>query len=280
MASPITICTVNYNTSRFIALMLYSFSVLTKNAWQMLICDNGSRAEELSALRELCTQYPNVTLHCRTQSRAGSIGHAEAMDFLVGMVDTPYFVTMDADCVFLYKHWDEELLQRLVPPVACIGTPPVPDAVKVQDFPNMFAVMYDTAVYRRLGSPSFMPDVAWVDMPDKTGVEPKDTGWSIHKAYAANGYRGATLRCINTRHTESAHYSMVCAEYFLPGSNALFGSHFGRGSTKGRAKITRFAPFWYRLPWLGEALVRWRCNREIEAWIQGSAGIIRQAAHS
>ena len=37
----------------------------------------------------------------------------KVMDILVSKVDTPYFVTMDADCTFLLKDWDEILISKI-----------------------------------------------------------------------------------------------------------------------------------------------------------------------
>ena len=118
----ISILTVNYNTSDFIDVMLYSFSKLTLSPYKVVICDNGSEDKHLVALSKAAQKYENVEVIFRRQSTAGSIGHGEAMDILVSKVDTPYFVTMDSDAVFLLKNWDQHLIKRLNEKVKAIGT--------------------------------------------------------------------------------------------------------------------------------------------------------------
>ena len=58
----ITITTVNYNTSRFIQLLLYSLQRLTFNNWQIIIADNNSDIDDFNNLRKIITPYPHAVI--------------------------------------------------------------------------------------------------------------------------------------------------------------------------------------------------------------------------
>ena len=140
----ITVVTVNYNTSDFIRLMLYALSRLTLHPYKVMICDNGSKENEISTLKKIAGKYNNVELIFRRQTSIGSIAHGEALDILIEKVDTKYTVIMDSDCTFLIKNWDDILIGRINDEVKIIGTQlhtnkfPKPD-----DFPLPFAVLFE-----------------------------------------------------------------------------------------------------------------------------------------
>ena len=147
----ISILTINFNTADFIGLMLKTFEKLTKNSYEVLICDNGSSKKDILKLVKFSQQYSNVTNFFRIQSSPGSIGHGEALDFLIQKVKTPYFVTMDADAAVFFPHWDEVLLSRINQKCKLIGTPIAShEGVKAYDFPNAYCVFYETEAFKKL----------------------------------------------------------------------------------------------------------------------------------
>src|SRR4051812_43754525 len=105
----LTILMVNYNSHEFILLNLKAISRLTKNTWQVFVCDNGSSEADFRRLRYACSAFPNVTLISRIQTARGSQGHGEALNLLTRFINTPYAAILDADCIPLKMHWDQLL---------------------------------------------------------------------------------------------------------------------------------------------------------------------------
>lgn len=260
---PITILTVNYNTSAFIDFMLLAFEKLTYHKYQVLICDNGSSDDELLKLSAAVKNRPNVSVFYRSQSTAGSIGHGEALDFLIGKVDTPYFVIMDADAAFLVREWDRLLIGRLDDQVKAIGTQASGD--KPKDFPLMYAVLFETSAFRELGC-SFLPAAS-------AGVEVlKDTGWLIREKYQAAGLRGEVLEFRNTRNWKGGPFKdLLVAEFYLDGYEQVFVSHYGRGSSLGYAKRRGF---WVRLPGIRSIIAKRIGTRERDQWISIATSLV------
>jgi len=263
----ITIVTVNYKTSDFIDLMLYSFKKLTKNRYKVLICDNYTNDKEIIKLAKVVQKYENVEVIFRKQTQFGSIGHAEAMDLLVSKVQTPYFVTMDSDAIFLKKNWDDLLINRIDSSTKVIGTT-LPQTIqnnKPLDFPLVFAVLYETDTYKNL-DPSFMPG-------DITKEKDKDTGWQIREKYLQNGFKGKVFGSENTKFTlDTPFKTLYCAVYYL--EDSLIASHFGRGSSGGVAKYN--TKWWFRLPILSRFIRKYIGSKEKKQWIDICCSIINK----
>jgi hypothetical protein len=261
----ITILTVNYKTSDFIDLMLYAFERLTKNTYQVIICDNYTSDKEVLRISLLVKKYKNIEVIYRNQTQAGSIGHAEAMDILVSKVNTPYFITMDSDCIFLLKDWDEILIAKIDNKIKLIGTtsPEGPNNKKPMDFPFVFAVLYETKVFHKL-NPSFMPGNMKIDSS-------KDTGWEIRGKYLSNGYNGLVFKGLNTRFVKDTPYGdMICAVYYMDGE--LIASHFSRGSSDG---VVKYNNRWYfNIPFMSRVFKKIRGINERKRWIKISYSLI------
>lgn len=267
MKAELTVLIINYNTSKFIDIVLYALERLTKNSFEVIICDNGSADNDIINLCHCAEQYENVSLIFRKQTTAGSIGHGEAMDLLAEKVTTPYFVTLDSDCAFLQMGWDTMLINNLGDHYKCIGTPPVPNPIKATDFPSLYAVLYETEIYRKLSSPSFSPDHAWVLSNNKQNAPARDTGWEIRQKFLENGYMGICLDVKNTRNYKNGLFNdILCAEYYLPGSKKIFACHFARGATLGRNKYKNMAIG--KIPIIGDYFIRKRGIEEVRIWIE------------
>jgi glycosyltransferase involved in cell wall biosynthesis len=265
----ITILTVNYKTSDFIDLMLYAFEKLTKNSYKVIICDNYSTDKEMLKIAKVAQKYQDVELVFRKQTQFGSIGHAEAMDLLVSKVDTPYFVTMDADCTFLLNGWDELLISQLDDSIKVIGTtlPKGPENPKPMDFPLVFAVLYETESFKKL-NPSFMPD-------DIKKDKSKDTGWEIRERYLSAHFKSIVFDGENTRFVKTTEYGdMICAVYYY--KDNLIASHFSRGSSDGIAKYNN--RWYFQIPLFSRILKRLKGMQERKSWIDISYNIVDRKA--
>lgn len=250
----ITILTVNYNTSEFIELMLQILNKLTKNSFQIFICDNGSKEKEIRYLKKFSKAYPNVSLFFRQQSETGSIGHGEALNFLVSKVNTPYFVILDADAVFLIKNWDEFLIRELNSSVKVVGTQA--SGNKPQDFPLMYAVLFETRTFSELNI-SFLPS-------SSKDIN-KDTGWEIREKYLEHGYKGKIIQSRNTRVYKNGPFSnLIVSEYYLDSIEQIFACHFGRGASLGYAK--RRGLYLY-IPMIGNIVAKFIGRIEKNRWI-------------
>lgn len=146
----LTAVIVNYNTSDFIGMSLFVLTKLTKNAYKVIICDNGSRYLDKRKLKKIVNKYGNVELFFRKQSTSGSMGHGESLNLLIEKIDTPYGVILDADAAFLKNGWDDILINQLGAKVKIIGCPPVKNPIKPSDFPSVYATLFDTKTFKSL----------------------------------------------------------------------------------------------------------------------------------
>ncbi len=263
----LTILTVNYNTADFIEVMLHAFKHLTVNPYQVVICDNGSSDRDLLALAKVAQHYDSVEVIFRQQSAPGSVGHGEAIDLLTEKVETPYFVIMDSDASFLIAHWDELLLAGLNENVKAIGTQAPGN--KPKDFPLMFAVLFETETFRRVGA-KFLPDMGGLEEGELT-----DTGWQIRRCYLDCDLSGEVLEFRNTRTWKRGPFSdMLVAEFYLSGVESIVASHYGRGSSDGLGKHNQW---WRSIPIIGPLLARCRAKWERKLWIERVRYIVDQA---
>jgi hypothetical protein len=267
MDKKITILTVNYKTADFIDLMLHAFEKLTKNPYKVIICDNYTSDKEVENIGNVAKKYTNTEVIYRKQTQFGSVGHAEAMDILVSKVDTPYFVTMDADCTFLLKNWDETLISKIDDKVKVIGTtiPEGPNNTKPMDFPLVFAVLFETKTFKEL-NPSFLPG--------KNNITKfQDTGWEIREKYLSNGYKGKVFDGINTRFKKNTPYkNMLCAVYYI--EDKIIASHFSRGSSDG---VHKYNNKWYlNIPIFSKVSKKIIGIKERKQWIKVSNNLVKK----
>src|SRR5258706_11689809 len=118
----ITICTVNYNSSDFIELLLYALKKLTSSPYKVVIRDNNSKLKNYNKLEKVVSKYSNVKLYRSSTLLRGSEAHGEALNDLVSQIDTPYGVIIDADATFLAKDWDKILIEKINDKMPIIGT--------------------------------------------------------------------------------------------------------------------------------------------------------------
>lgn len=281
----ITIVIAAYNMSAFVEVSLYGLAKLTKNKYKVIICDNGSSDSDKKRLKRVASKYENIELFFRKQSASGAVGHGEALDILIDKIDTPYGVILDADAIFLKKDWDEILINQLDDEVKVIGAPPVRHPLGLVDFPVVYAVLFDTEVFKSLG----------IDMRVKVGQEVgremrekflksghksevQDVGWEMREQFLKSGYKGKILEVRSTRTYKGGPFrNVICAEYYLEDYDDIFVCHFGRGSTLGAAKYKQWSRL-LQLPYINLMARKIKGYRERKAWLAICKDIIDRQA--
>jgi hypothetical protein len=236
----------------------------------MIICDNGSKDKDFLKLREIVQKYDNVEIISRDQGKdQPSIAHGKSIDLLISKVDTPYFLLMDSDCVFLRKYWDDDVINEMKSgDYTLLGTPSIFNIYKSIDFPEVYATMFDTQKYKELGSPSLCPDINWANSDNKSTVEQKDTGWLVREECIKQKHKFYVFDGIYTKHNyiKSRYFlGIYCLEFFMKGTDEIMCSHFGRGGSDGKWKFEDIKSF------IPKALLR---KHQISKWIRLSEKII------
>jgi len=269
MNPSITICIVNYNSSDFILNTLYCLEKITKNDYKVIIRDNNSEIKDYLNLKNNLQKNSNVELYrINNFNYKGSIAHGIALNDLINRIDTRYGVILDADCTFLYKNWDEVLINEINEEYPIIGTqaPIGKNSKKPKDFPLMFAILFDTRIMKKLQI-SFIPE---------NPEEFRDTGFELREKYLKNDYKGKLLFFKNTRSFKLGPFNkIICAEYYLEGHKRIFASHFGRGSSLGRKKyLNTKKRIFYIIPIVGSLLLKLKGKRDKKKWIKTCKKII------
>ena len=267
MEYSITICIVNFNSSEFVLNTLYCLDKITKNSYNVIIRDNNSRLQDFLNLKNFVEDRFNVDLYrVENFNYIGSIAHGLAINDLLKKINSKYGVILDADCTFLIKNWDEILINEINDEYPIIGTQAPSLSDKPQDFPLMFAILFDVEIMKQL-SIDFMP---------KNIEEFQDTGYELRKKYLENGYKSKLITDRNTRvYKRGPFKNLICAEYYLNGFNSIFASHFGRGSTLGSSKyLNTRKKFIYTLPYIGSRLLILKGKKEKKKWIELCKSIV------
>lgn len=265
----ITVLTVNYNTSDFIELMLYALMQLTSNPYRVIICDNGSNKKDLIKLKRMTKLYNNISIILRKQTKAGSFGHGEALDYLVQLVETDYFVVMDADAIFLANDWDNILLSGLGVKIKCIGASQPENKARPSDFPYVYSTLFETKAFTMV-SPTFLPDEVSI-------ANGRDTGWNVREKYLQAGLGATVFLPVNTRSNYNTVFGrLLCMAYYYPDMETLISCHWGRGSSMGAAKYKN--GLIYRIPIISRLVKRIKGAFDKNRWIKKCKRIVDEAA--
>ncbi len=258
----ISILIVNYNSSDFIELSLYALKKLSKYPYKVLIGDNNSEKKDYENLISVSKKYNNVYIERYETDLIGSIAHGTALNTLTNKVDTPYFSVLDADATWLAYGWDELLINELNESVKAVGTQaPVK---KNQHFPLMYAILFETKTFKSLN----------IDFRPQKDIKGKDTGWELSEKYLKAGFKGKNLEYLNTRtYKKGPFQSIIAGEYYLNQDyNRIIASHFGRGSSLGKAKYNK--SYFYKIPYFGSIMLKKKGLREKNKWIEICKNII------
>lgn len=270
----ITICITNYNSSAFVINTLYCLSRLTKNEYRVIIRDNNSQMSDYVTLVAAIVSFNNVHIYRADGfNLTGAVAHGTALNDMVQNIKTSYGVILDADCTFLIKDWDNILINRLNDQVKIIGTAAPAGSVKPQDFPLMFAILFEMETFNKLR----------IDFRPSGKDEIQDTGWELRDKYLKAGYRGENIEMKNTRTYQAGPFRhVICAEYYLDSDyQHVFASHFSRGSSGGAGKYLNqhtslFVRGIYWLPVIGEMLLKNKCLEEKREWLAVCQKIVNE----
>ena len=260
----LTICIVNYNSADFILNTLYCLEKITKNKYKVIIRDNNSKIKDFKKLKRETQNYSNVFLYrINDFTYTGSIAHGIALNDLLNRIDSSYGVILDADCTFLYKDWDEVLINRINNEYPVIGTPAsyTEGEKRSGDFPLMYGILFITKVLKEFN----------IDFRPKHEGVYKDTGYTLKDYLIEHNYKGKILEEKNTRFIKSGPFSkIICVEYYLEGHEKIFACHFGRGSSLGRGKYLsgKKKSSFYFIPIIGNFLLKLKGKREKKLWIK------------
>ncbi|MFA7209286.1 MAG: glycosyltransferase [Parcubacteria group bacterium] len=244
----LSILIVNYNSSDFINLSLYALRKLTKNPYEVFIIDNGSKVNDYTKLKKYISNYGNTYLERVDTKLTGSMAHGTALNKLVKNVTTPFFSILDADATWLKKGWDEILINKMTGKIKIIGTQAPPK--KPQDFPLMFAILFETETFKKLA----------IDFRPNDLTKNQDTGWEMREKYLLADYQAINLEFKNTRTYKDGPFKKISAagEYYLDNDyNYIFASHFGRGSNPLAKQTLSFNNKFFRLIFLPINYLLW-----------------------
>lgn len=266
----ISVLIVNYNSSDFVGVSLLALHRLTKNPFQVFILDNNSNIDDYNNLRNIAGKYTNVFVERNETELTGEMAHGTALNTLCNKVATPYFSILDADATWLKKDWDATLINMLDDKVKIIGTQLLNRPDKPEDFPVVFAALFETQAFQKLHI-DFTPQARY-------GI---GVGNELRPKYFENGYQGKIVEMKNTRAYKKGPFKdIICAEYYLRGDyDHVFACHFSRGSTLGIAKYQGgsanfFRKILYNAPILGKYLLIKRGKKEKQQWLDICRSII------
>jgi hypothetical protein len=238
-------------------------SKLTKNPWQVFILDTGSTKRDFAELTKTAGNYNNVQIELSNQKLKGSLAHGTGLNALVKKVDTEYFSILDADAMWLLKDWDEVLISKLSDTCKVVGTQAMKGGPKPEDFPLMFAILFETKTFQKLN----------VDFRPKDLSQYQDTGWELREKYLRAGYKACLLESKSTRWYQDGPFrNVICEEYYLSEYPHIVVSHFGRGSSLGAVKYRNTILF--DLPVIGRIAKLMKGISEKQRWLNICKAII------
>ncbi len=264
----ITVCISSHNDSEFVLNTLYCLKHITKNKYKVIIRDNDSDKNHSDYLRKNIRKYPNIELYkVKNLNLVGSMAHGTSLNDLVKRIDTKIGVILDADFTFLYKNWDEILINEISEEYPIIGTQASEFSRKDLDFPYVYGILFNFEIFKKFkvdfkpSKPSFIGDNSPII---------KDTGYKLRELYLKHGYKGKLITNKRTTiYRLGPFHKINCSEFYLDGYDRIFGSHFKRGSTVntskyiGKKRITVF-----KIPIIGYQLLRLKVKREKMRWIK------------
>ncbi|MFA7301085.1 MAG: glycosyltransferase family A protein [Candidatus Shapirobacteria bacterium] len=265
----ISIFIVNFNTSDFIELSLYALSKLTVNSYKVKIIDNGSKPSDYQKLQQICSRYNNIEIIKNNTTLRGSIAHGTALNELCQQIDTPYFSILDADALWLKKDWDKILINQLNENIKVIGTQAPLGSIKPEDFPLMFAIIFETKTFNKLN----------IDFRPQNIALGQDTGFDIREKYQKAKIGGKIIEMKHTENYKSGPLNkVICAEYYLDKNYLqIFASHFGRGSSTLPVKyMSKNRNSLYNIPVVSTLLAKYKMLNEKNKWINLCYQIINQ----
>lgn len=222
----LTILSVCYNSSNFIAENFKSAKKGAIGEFSYLIVDNGSKKSHIKRLNKLKKSNNNIDLiFSNNDHKFASYNHAMGVEKGLLIVKTKYCLILDSDTIFLKHGWDSTLLSFFKEKTAIVGF----EATNRIGFPQIMFSCIDVKIFKE-NKISCMPS-----FENKKECNPlNDTAHQWKKL--KKNYEIVTFPFKNTRDYNSPYFKNIVGieEYYI--NNELFASHFGRGSSLGSAK--------------------------------------------
>ena len=231
----ITILTVNFNDTYFKHSLFYLLKKLTFNKFKVVVCDNGSKKNQFTELKNLSEKYSFVELITHSQSQKSSYGHGEALNLLIKKSKTKYTLVIDGDAVPLAKNWDKYLIDELNSGIKIIGaTNPKERSGKrygLGNFPLPCFAFFETEIFKKMNINNLPGNIH----------EGQDVCWEWPVKFLEQNYKSKVFETRNTRdHKDGPFASIVGVEeyyYNINDKKFLFCAHFGRGASGGINKL-------------------------------------------
>jgi hypothetical protein len=223
------------------------------------------------------------------------VAHGVALNELCRAIDTRYGVVVDADCVFLKKHWDLAMIGRLISSGAgVIGAPAAEEPFA--PFPSVRCLFFDAAVVRDLDVDFTPLKSLFLDRNPRlkrelhrrfaSGRTPAalderemflDVGWHLSQRCRERGVRWELLE---SRPAEGQLAGQEGTEVFLD-RGSLLAAHFVRGSWPLAWKSRPRSP-WLRLLYMSSLFLparrRRRERQEKDRWLACCRAIVEEEA--
>lgn len=261
----LTVVTINYNTAKFIELLLYSLTKLTFHEYKVIIADNNSKSRDFCYLQKIVDRYSNVRLY-RKQGfdLKGSLAHGTTLNELIPQIDTEYGVIVDADFVFLKKNWDKILIEKMKNDNGqIVGVKPPVWWGKPIDFPAMFLLLFKSIVIKKMNidfrpfrprdikisdaityslKSSFKEEIDNFDYIIKKPINSfvfvddilRDTGWHLRKKFKECNFFASLINSFSTDvYKDEKEFCNLKRVDLFYNDNELLASHFGQGARLG-----------------------------------------------
>ena len=127
---PVTVLIVSYNTMLATELTLRTLRQHTRYPnYDIWVVENGSTDGSLEVLREMQEEFGYTLIESKEAKQ-----HAHWLDYAMQHVETPYWVAVDSDMLFLGQDWLYDIIIRLEsdPDLYLVGCEPVPGGVGVE----------------------------------------------------------------------------------------------------------------------------------------------------
>lgn len=259
-----TVVIIGFNSSFFFREQIELLFSLASGDFTVVYIDNGSAVKHKNRTKKLLADMPvfqrdAIVYVERTQSRPGSWGHGEGLNFAINLVSTPYVVVLDADAVILKQDWVSyfyELLNRADGDVL-IGAVPVANSNKTTSVPTVYLTVLASAVAREI---DFRP--LNIQLGEDTGFRLRT---EVHRFVEVKRLIPVSGRMSQLK---SIGFSGTGVVFF--DGDLVIGAHFSRGSSLGYAK---YKHWWKSIPLIRVPLVRsyfyfelWNWNRFVRAF--------------
>ena len=257
----LTVCSVNYNTQRYLAFQDYTYRRLADDKnFKRLICNVTPDNAEAEAL----SRMPNTKVFFSdTEGLSGSQSHGHGLNEILPLIDTEYAVFADPDTAALMPGWDTACLEALSDKSIAIGSPYHPTYPnRYQKFPNVIFFFFNVEMLRRLNV-DFRPPpypfryrgnavwarglrqrlsrrIPFINLKTKE----IDVGWHLPKSFDSAGYSASYFDFIRCSDSQSVVLTPDARgdEYHWQGAPII--THQGKGAGRRGFNVDEVSKLW------------------------------------